>query len=419
MATEFIAKGGVKTPHAIISGDTSPAIAFQSTKEDFNIQNRVEGSTRVLDFRVTDSTGARVLYTSSLAGMVASVNGNNVAVLLTQENKVLWSTDSGNTFKVFNTPTGLGSWSDIIYYKGRYFISGSQTVRSTTDLMLWTAPAFPGMTGNHACWKMSVANGILILPFDTNFVFRSTDGLTFTGVQKPNTAQYMHLYDIIHDGAKYVGVGNNLAPNAVYTSTDLVTWGQSGTQPNNAQECMSIAYTSSNKTYWVMARDDTFWSATTLGTWTRVTAVPQSVAKRAVGMAVYSDGSSIIMVGTADGAIYYSFNAGSKWNKIAVSSEPVNRIIALGSKYLVSAGQHLYEYTLSESDPSILQLSYAGVTTNQPQANIPNSLVRKDYVDGKINDDLKFQTERLDASDALLKKSIDDINGTSFDYGEY
>lgn len=418
MATEFVAKGGLSTPHAIIGGDNSPAIEFKSTQSDFTVKNTTEYGGRVLDFRVSDTTGARELYTSGLSGMVASVEGTNVAVLVAQENKILWSTDAGNTFKTFNVPTGIGSWSDIIFYKGRYFISGDRSVRSSTDLITWTAPSFPGLVGTHAAWKMTVVNGVLVIPFDTNYVFRSTDGLTFAGVQKPNVSQYMHIYDLIWDGAKYVSVGNNNNPAAVYTSTDLVTWSQNGLQPNGAPECMAIGYTTTNRTYWVLNRDETFWSCTTLGTWTRVSAVPQAPAQRAGSFAVYAN-TSTVLVGFSDGTLYYTFDAGVKWKKLLVSSQGVQRITRSGDKFLVTAGTKLYEVTISDIDPSILQVSIAGVTTNQPQPNIPNSLVRKDYVDDKIGNDLKFQTDRLDTKDAVLEKAIADINGTTFDYGEY
>lgn len=378
MATEFLAKSGLKAPHIIIDGDDKSAIEFRTETTDFSLSNTVIDNAKVLDISLAAKEAPSVMMTASAVGSnLATVNGSNIAVLNNTSGKIYYSSNNGSTFSQFNLPTGLGIWGDIEYFNGRYIISGEKAVRTTTDFVTWTAPTFPGLVGTPPAWTLSVANGILFVSFGNNFIYRSSDGITFTGGQRQPTSQYVHFYKIIHDGTRYVGAGNIAAPQTVYTSTDGITWTGQGTAPENYKVLNGISYFKPTKTYYTITENGNTYQTQDLQTWTRVIAIPNGIAVNP-----FAD-DTVAMITSNNGMVYYTYD-GSTWGTMQLSSSSVFAITPYGQQYLATTGADVRKFALSQSNYSLLQLSKNGVTTGQAQSVLPNSLTRKDYVDDLV-----------------------------------
>lgn len=410
MALEFNAKGGVLTPHVIVSGDNKAAIEFKNAnKSDFTVTNTVIDNNKVLDVSVSDITAPSILLTAGGVGCnMASMNGNNIAVLNNAAGKVYYSTNNGQTFTPYNLPDNMGTWGDIEYFNGRYIISGEKGVRTTTDFVTWTAPAFPGLVGTPPCWTLSVANNTLFVSFNNSFIYRSTDGITFTGGQRQPTSQYINFYKVIHDGSKYVGAGNIANPQVTYSSTDGATWTPNGTAPENVKVLNGIAFYTVNSLYYTITETGNTYSSSNLTTWTRVNDIPNSI-----GMNV-SVNSGVLMVTTTNGNVYYTYD-GSTWNTIKLSSTNVFGVMAYGSEFVAATGTDIVRFNISPVGSSLLRIGKSGITTEQPQSLFANALTRKDYVDGKIagipDAYTSLKTDGYTGTKVQLKDSLNSIIG--------
>lgn len=430
MSGEFLAKGGIKAPFAVVGGGTQPNLLFsRGGAADFHLKDVVNGSAPALQITTGEFYGpVRISPPRSSIGVNMAVKGSTVITTGTA-GKVKASYDGGNTWVDLTASMAAGStWMGICTYQnGKFFVGGSrdifvggsQDVWYSSDAKTWARCTLPGIGSGDAVTCCVWANNQFIVGCSNKKIYTSSDGITFTLKTIASPTDYMHIYDIIWDGSKYVAVGDF---KFVATSTDLINWTKSSATPSLANECMAIKKVPNKLLYVIAMRDDTVWKSTNLTDWAN-TNIPVSPSPMSTGHIVV-DTDIWISMNNTEGTFYYSLNEGSSWTKQLVapgdSSKATDVVRYSTDTFGFVVGEELYSYRLQLGvSPVIAQFNAGSITTELPQSTLPNSLVRKDYVDGQITDQVKIQTDTLKTSVSNLEITVKNMQDATLDYGEY
>lgn len=282
------------------------------------------------------------------------LNGNLVA--WGPQGSIARSSDGGQTWSKSTSPLLYSSdpVTDIIHINGRYLLTGSDNFRSanrpiysSTDLVTWTATDGWGRrciaTDGASCvaakgysvetspdginWKK--AKGYLAYPVifssgqfravDRNFLYSSTDGLTWTESRLPSGVSGLGIYEANGKYLVYYG-------GKVSVSTDLQTWQTSTFTGGVIGSDFLYAFGK----YYASVRSDSSTSVYTSAdarTWTLF----------AAGVSIASDNNRLVTVNSFSNVFQYQVSTnGTSTTAYSTSGQPGAKAVCYGNGLFVA-----------------------------------------------------------------------------------
>lgn len=166
-------------------------------------------------------------------GVAASVN----TMMTAGANGVLYWTTDGATYNSVNLNTSFAAFR--VAFGAGVFVAGGAGGFGWTAEQSFSLTAISTATGavtslgaiSNGRGTVEYVNGRFVISNVDGYIFTSTDGKTWTYTGgKPSTAGFSRIFFM---NGKYVGVGSQGGVNAIFTSTDLISWVTVYTPPND------------------------------------------------------------------------------------------------------------------------------------------------------------------------------------------
>lgn len=250
--------------------------------------------------------GRDVKYNGSI--WVAVGQGTNT--ILYSTNGVNWSPATGTTFST----GGLGlDWSGSRWVAVG---SGTNAILTSLDGITWTATGITTPTfvfqGNSVKWNGRIWVAVGYNSTGNPHIYYSYDGLTWVGASGTFFDGYGSGVD--WNGSRWVAVGNDSGDNVVATSTDGITWTQSGiTGSFTGVNALDVVW---NGKMWVMTGlgTTTFYYSTDGLTWLAGSGTMFS----SYGSGLAWNGLKWVAVGTTTNSILTSTD-GINWSSTGIT----------------------------------------------------------------------------------------------------
>ena len=441
MSGEFLAKGGVKTPH-LITGDTSdplsPQVTITAPNSTFNLQARSLSQTDVMSVLLDKPKSSgnpyeliRTLPAGYTPTKIASRHGDIVVgtdgtwwLMYNAQNK-RWNTVDNSG--VYNPKDANSYITSIVYdVDSTFWIAAKRDPDKVNPAGLYSLQT-SGTVNTSAIQGFRQTDVINKTSFyGTDTYTAGTNGFTIKG-KGDFAARFVRVNpgsnDVIYnglffDGKKYVLYGEH---GIVTTSTDAVTWATPKTPLGDTNIVGMEAYDSKGTTI-VLTGNGGLWTTSNFAMWSAIVN-PPFMGPEIITSGTLIRGDNYIVVNMNDNKIMYKAFDTTEFTTVTdvVPSGDITSVTETEGVFYITtkSPSALYTYKLPFVPMSVLDLTQQGVFSPAPQSLENTALVRMDHLNSKIdNVKVEMKGELLPAI-SKLQTDVSDLTGQTFDYGEY